>query len=488
MSPHTEKSLSRKSDRNRTILLAGIALVMFATVGVQYAFNQRKKSAAAAQAARPEVRARTALADADRYTLEQKIPEVLTALKVAKAALDEALSTRSAEIGLLRARLVITRRLAYVHAQLGHQAEAREALDDAVRRAGALFEGDRTSDRARTDRLTTARELAVFLRKAKQPVEAYGVLLGAAESVGESLDGLNPSEMLQGMMTDIWLDTANAAGEAKRPDAAMQAAHRALEQAEAASKSSSDPSNALARIYRAASTGATLADQLERPEVAGFEQRIVEVQKLRVALTPDADSIRRSWSIWLAHIADRAVNEDRDADAKKAFAEAVKIRRFLARRRPADMEVQVELVRALNAVGAWHSKRGRNEAALKWYAEAAEAAKVLPNDGGRMRLVALGNQAHMLGRLDKMVQARVVGLAAYTLAQALAKPGEAAPKVDAARAGLRYARVLRARPKPQKVPARVVVQAELARLEGLKVPRADKVRAALVELSTELGR
>jgi len=112
-------------------------------------------------------------------------------------------------------------------------------------------------------------------------------------------------------------------------------------------------------------------------------------------------------------------------------------------------------------------------------------------DGKRSYLIALGNQAQLLGRLDRTRAARKVARTAYDLALELVGDAKASTKgrEDAVSAGLRYARLLRAAPGANRRKARGVARAardRLRALSGAESKRRKTLGKGLTALLTEL--
>ena len=83
-----------RQDRTRKLMLA--AIVLFGVIGVflQFRLAAKREAAADAAANRPEVRAREALVNADRATLDKDYKAAWAALQTASGALDEAFAER----------------------------------------------------------------------------------------------------------------------------------------------------------------------------------------------------------------------------------------------------------------------------------------------------------------------------------------------------------------------------------------------------------
>ena len=163
---------------------------------------------------------------------------------------------------------------------------------------------------------------------------------------------------------------------------------------------------------------------------------------------------------------------------------------MLSAKKPKDSGLRAAWVRALSRLGLFHSNRGENKRARANYEKAVKAAELLPGHEARTRLLALGNWAHILGRMDEMVESKAVAKQAFDLANGLrgAAPKKKSKIADAAVAALRHARLLRAKPKPQRAEALKVAREALVWLDGIKKPgkRASATRTELESLIKEL--
>ncbi|MEZ4469053.1 MAG: hypothetical protein R3F43_32625, partial [bacterium] len=397
----------------------------------------------------------------------------------------EALVAQPTDEKLLRSRLVLTRRLANAAMEQGRAAEAVTLLEEAQSRAQVLFEQDRLGERPRSDLLSVAQELAEARVKSGDAAGAARAATEAAQAVEAGLASLPAGASVLGDLADLWLAAAAAQVMVKDTPAAVAALRQAAARAEDATRGGDDPIAALGRAYAQVARAAGLADDLKAPIAVELARSCLRLLEERKALTPGNASLDRGLAAWNGRLGEYAEAEKDAAGALAAYEKALAIRRSLMEADAADLDARREVVRALNRLGAFHSGADQDAQALARYAEAAEAAAPLGED--RTRLIALGNHAHLLGRLDKMVESKAVAAEAYALALRLvAAPGaDAEATRDAAAAGLRHARLLRAKPKPDKAAALAVVQAELARLAGHDGAKA--VRAALEDLLKELG-
>lgn len=481
--------MSAAQNRTRLLLILGIVAVGLATLLVRQLLEQRRFEQAEAASDRPDVRARAALAEADQAVLNKDDAAARAALIRAREALDEAVALQPGDVRLLRSRLVVSRRLAAVALALGHKPEARELLEDALARAQALFDQDKLADRARLDLLAVARELGALVSELGEVGRAGQVVGEVAASIEAAQQALPGEAALQGELADAWLEAAEAHHTAKAPEEAARALLLGAARAEASTRGGEDPVGALARAYATVNRAARLAATLKRPEALDLARRAMRLLQEQKALAPENLSLDRSLAQWHSRLADEAEATGDDAAATTAHEAAINLRQILVSRQPQDPDARRDLVRALNSMGAFHSARKLDDAALVRYREAVEAAAPLGDD--RTRLVALGNHAQLLGRLDLMAEAKTAAADAYGLAVRLAAlpDAPAAAALDAVAAGLRHARLLRADPRPDRAAARVVVLAEQARLAALgdqAGARGAPLASGLAELLGEL--
>ncbi len=480
-----------RQDRTRKLML--VAIVLFGVLGVFLQFRLAAKRDAAADAAanRPEVRAREALAEADRATLDKDYRAAWAALQSASGALDEAFAERPEARDVQRGRLIVARRQAHMAEQPGIDAAPGPLYEEAERRAIAAFDADRTAEQARSDRLSTARERAQFLMRGDRADDAARIARTAAEAVEATTATLPLAGPVLLLLGETWLDAARAHAAAGSKADALDAARRAAERAEAGRGTDEDPLSAAARAYTAAAAAVEIAEQVEAPDdAAAFEADAARILRRRQGMQPDDLSIRRTLAARLVRLADHAERREEHDAALAHHQEALELRRALVKQFPADKAVRRDLVRGLNQLGAFHSARDRDAEALELYAEAAEQAEGLDAESQRTRIIAMGNHAQLLGRLDRTREARDVAAAAHALAveRAGAKPDDRQAAVDAARAGLRFARLLRAPPGADRKRAKAVARSARQRLDALGAlgERATEINGALEELIREL--
>ncbi|MCB9528185.1 MAG: hypothetical protein H6701_07305, partial [Myxococcales bacterium] len=272
---------------------------------------------------------------------------------------------------------------------------------------------------------------------------------------------------------------------------ALAAARAAIAHAEAGRGGDEDPIAVAARAYNTAAAAVELAEELEDPTAAeAFERDAVRLLEARRRMQPDDLAVGRSLAARRVRLAEHAQAAGRLDDALALHQQALELRRALVAAQPADQDARRDLVRGLNQLGAFYSERDRDSDALAAYAEAATIGEGLDAAGLRTRIVAMGNHAQLLGRLDRTREARDVAAQAHALAseRADAHPEDEEATLDAARAGLRYARLLRAPPGADRARARTVARAARDRLDRIATPgeRGAGIDDALDALLAEL--
>ena len=473
----------QQQTRVRLLLLIAIAGVLAGTFWLKTKMGERD-AAKAGRLDDPAHRARTALAEADSAVISKDLPAVWLKLQRARSALEDGLATRPTDVALLRSRIVVLRRLANAGTQLG-KPEAAGLIAEALTYSRALFDQDRNDPRARVDLLKAARELGTFRMRHDDAVGAAGALSGAAEAVEAAHVVLPARASVLSLLASTWTDAAEAHAKAGAIIDARAALRQAAKHAEDATRGGKDPVSALASATGLVGRAAQIAYRLKVPEALGLAKRAVVLLKQQRGLTPENRSFDTSLAQWHGRVAELHAEAGRDVDALASYQAAIQTRRALSERFSKEGALKANLVRAINRLGAYHSAAGRNEKAIAAYAEAVELARTA-TDHQRVLLIALGNYAHVLGRIDRMVESKAAAAEAYTLALArLAgdKPSRRA-QLDASVAGLRHARLLRAKPRPKRRLARTIAEAEKARLGALP----GKKTGLPTQLLTELDR
>lgn len=461
--------------RTRLLLLAGIAVALVASVVMHLKLAERRERAEQGEVGGPAAQVKRALEDADRAVINRDPQAAWSALVEARDGLDTLLEDRPAAPDLLRARMLVARRLGHVAEQRGQGEAALSNLQEAYERAAALHDADPANDQTQMDRLQTARALVEYLRAVPNHAAAAKVARDAAEGVEGPLAGLNPSSTLRAALAEVWLDAARAHGEQQEAAPMLRALERAVGQARAATVRAEDPVSAQARVYLALMTAAELtAARDDEGSAEAFERDAIATLEVRERLQPQDLELPRTRAALKVRVADRAQKLGRPDRARDDLEQALALRRTLVEEHPDNAALRADLVRSLNHLAAFHSAAGRDREALEAYAEAAERAKGLADDEARLRVLSLGNHAQLLGRLDKTREARDEAAEAYALAETLRAKGGAVAALDAAVAGLRYARLLRAPPGADRKKAKAVAEAERAKVEAFTGKKGER--------------
>ncbi|MCA9541935.1 MAG: hypothetical protein KC620_23725, partial [Myxococcales bacterium] len=450
-----------KTQTLRRLLIVGIVVAGGFSIYLHFRLAEKREAAAEAAANRPETRFNEALQAADRAAINRDPAAGWTALVAAQAAADEALAEHPNDPRLLRARLIVARRLGQVAELRNRSADARAHLTDAVKRSEALFATDPTDERNRADRLNAARELSALLLKIPAVDEAARVSTDAAEAVEQSAATVPPLAPVRMLLGEVWLDAARAFAEAKDAPRTIECARKALVHAEAGRGPEEDPLTATSRASTVSATAVELAEKVGDAAAAeAFERDAVRLLEARQRLEPDDIAVRRTLAARLVRLADHAQAAGRFDEAEALHARSVEVRRALHIQYPADADALRDLVRGLNHQGAFFSDRDRDAEALTAYAEAAALAGGLEGDDRRSALVTIGNHAQLLGRRDRIPEARAEAERALALATTLAAetPADERAVLDLANAELRLARLLRSVPQPDYRRAREVAQ------------------------------
>ena len=280
---------------------------------------------------------------------------------------------------------------------------------------------------------------------------------------------LPATEVIRIQLAKTWLESARWLTKLKQKPEALSAAHRALTLAREAGQSS-EPINVLSTAYLIATTAADLAKALNAsPEQLKFEESAVEIMHARIQLQPLKASLPQSLASRLSKLAD--VHEAL-GDAQKSMnsqRQATQILEQALATHPTDQQVAWSYVRCLNLMGALYSTRDMDKDSLASYKKAYEHLDKLPNEAGRTRVITMGNYAQLLGRLDRMKAARRVAKQAYELAMTFTGDTVKAkrPTEDTASAGLRLARLLRAKPNVRRRQALDIARREQKRLKDV---------------------
>ena len=475
---------SPKASKLRIALWIGVVTMAVGSVALYAGLHARREAVREAKT-RPETRAEAALRAADRAVARGALDEAVTAYLRAAQVLDEGLSAPSPSATLQRARLTVSERLGRIAMQRGRAREAAGHLADAAERATRLFDGARTDGRNRMVRLATV----LTLDDARRDMggDAADAIAAAVEDVEESLAVLAPSESVRAMLADAWTRLA-------RHRKSVDAFDRAVAHADARTEAAEDPLAAVRDHYAIVVEAAEMATR--EADLDRYEREALRLLRQQLALQPDDASLRKAQSAWHARRAKRAGDRGDVASARREFALALELRRALAA--SGDHEARRDLVVTLTQAASFESKADDGaDTAITQYREAAEIASASGDGGRSMRARALGSAAQVLGRVDRMSEAKAAAAAAYALASAEAdvRADDVRAGLDAAVAALRHARLLRAKPEPDRAEARRVLQVGRARLKALEATdtserdakRRAKLHSGFDALAKDLG-
>ncbi|MEE2788339.1 MAG: tetratricopeptide repeat protein [Myxococcota bacterium] len=481
--------MSTNQERSKRWLLAGIILFGGISVYLHIHLKNKRVDEMHARDNAPLNRAKRAIQDADRATVNGDMPRARLYLVKAREALEEAIQVGPKTRQLLHNRLVMIRRQLHLADQAKRHGEAIQFGRTALEQARTLFKGDRTDSRSRADRLATSRELASL--PTLDPAEAARVLHSAATDVDETHKKLPTTEVVRMQLAKTWLEAARWATEGKQRVQALAAASRALELVRVPSQND-DPINRLSTAYVIGTTAAELAEKLDaKAAQLRFENAAIEVMKARLKLQPLKPTLPQGLASRLSRLADIYTALKQHPQALKAQTEATEVLERALSDHPQNPQVAWSYVRCLNLLGALHSARDEDKKSLASYKRAYEHLRTLPDEAGRTRVITMGNYAQLLGRLDRMKRARQVAQEAYDLALQFGDRDKSARRQveDTASAGLRLARLLRAKPNIKRRQALTVAQREAKRLGEIgpyESKRKNQIERGLKNLIEEL--
>jgi tetratricopeptide (TPR) repeat protein len=476
----------KRQQRTRIFLLGGIVVALAVSVVLHLRLAERREANEQAINS-PESRAAEALQRATQAMVNRDLPSAHSALMEARVALDEGLEADKSHYKLRKARVEVAKRLAAVGAEEGSPAaEILAHLEDAAVRSAQLHEEDPANEGAQLERLATAREWGATLQKAENHAAAVDVLERGGLGVENASSGLVPTRNVRLALSEIWISAARSNSALKRGGPFIESIGRAISHASGATSDAADPIAAQARVYRRKAEAVKLSEQAGLPgQAEAFEREAISTLEVRWQMQPDELSLPRALAARLNRVADAAQKGGRYSKALEDHERALAVREQLLAKKPGDKDLVRDMVRGLNHIGAFYSDVDRDQDALLAYAKAAKAAEGLTD---RTAVLTLGNYSQVLGRLDKTVEARDVARRSYELAVAQTERDPApAARLDAAVSGLRYARLLRARPKANKKAARTVAQESRARLDGWVTTRSERYEKALTELEKLLA-
>ncbi len=471
--------MAESREKTRTLLIVGILVSLGVSVFTHFEIARRRDEAAAAARSHPAVRAREALQEADAASTNNNWQGARTSLLNALNALNELSHLQPDSVTVRRNIVMARRRIGDADQRLGRPSRAQVQLKKAVELSTQIFNDDPTDSRARMDRLVTTREWGMIeVVPAKTAAET---LDDVASSVGESMKIVPPTEPVAALLVQTWLDAARAYIRAKNVAAAANAIRSGVTISTNYGKSSNDIQGGEARHYDVISTACKLAEDIRNSDLQqDLERAGIKSLKTQLGLQPEEPAFSAALGVRYGRLADMQFDAGEKDAATKLYDRAALHLESAVTKFPLDGAVKLAYTRALNSLGAFHSAEGRDRLALKNYAAATVAAETLDQEDQRTQLITLGNHAQLLGRVDKIRKARDVAKKAFELAQKLVSE---APKnersiEDLVSAELRYARLLRAQPRPNRQQARRIAQSALARLTALS-PSKGRRRASL---------
>jgi hypothetical protein len=432
-----------------------------------------------------EVRAELELRDAEKATQRGELDRAGAALKAAMDTLDLRLSEAPGDAAATRAWLAAADRAVEVALRRGHPEAALVLLTRGAERANELLDAQRSDTRAVLDAVAMTNKLVDALER------AGGQRALARMRLEELTSRLEPSaiegEATLAAAARSWLRLAGMhAGEQAK--AALERAWSAAEKAWSSGATSGDAAEADA-VFDAA-----VAHARRTNDAAGaftLEKRAVAWHARRAATAgPNMDAQRALESRGLeAADTARAAGDATQARAWLDAAVGPRRARWAAAQGEAKANAALDLARALSGLGAHHTATGALVEAEAAHAEAVRVAEALTGPARRTLHTALGNWAQALARIEQVDRARAAAERSNGVAQQLASsPGVGLEaRLDVSVAGLRWARLLRAEPAPDRARALTVATAALAALPALDNERARSTRAGLEALLAELA-
>ena len=445
-----------------------------------------QRSATPSRASLPlGVRAELELRDAEKATQRGELDRAGAALTAAMDTLDLRLSEAPGDAAATRAWLAAADRAVEVALRRGHPEAALVLLTRGAERANALLDAQRSDTRAALDAVAMTNKLVDALER------AGGQRALARMRLEELTSRLEPSaiegEATLAAAARSWLRLAGMhAGEQAR--AALERAWSAAEKAWSSGATSGDAAEADA-VFDAAvaharrSNDAAGAFTLEKRAVAWHTRRAAAAGS-----NTDAHRALESRGLEAADTA-RAAGDDAQARAWLDAAVAARRARWTSAQGDAKASGALDLARALSGLGAHHSATGALSEAEVAHGEAVRVAEPLQGPARRTLQTALGNWAQALARVGQLEPARAAAARSHAAAQQLAsQPGVGLDaRLDVAVAGLRWARLLRAEPSPDRTRAAAIATAALAAMPALEGERARSTRAGLEALLAELA-
>ena len=473
-------------------LTAGILIVLALTFWVKLSIEKKKNARLLDQEEDPEHQAALAISKADEALLQNHpdlaLAEFQHAIELWEKMEGEtpkwnALATRDRALQLLKT--------------LGRNSEARQWAETVFTQSRALFQAAPTESRRQKAYLSAAKNVSSVedpLHRRHQPDTAEAALEVDATSNIAPLEAL-----VLGELSNCFLDAAKRYAEASATDDALALLEKATTNAKKAAPLREDPSEALmaqervaveamqiaemladrqrskaAKTGSAADANAETADQKDAD--AGSPAKAVDLDALadrygRMALdaldlelefAPEARVLKQRQAALYLRLADRGAKSGGNLDAVTAdYAAAVRLRRAL--RDAGDVKEQRNLVRTLEAFGIWKSRQRQGLEILK---EAVTEAKTLDQKDLDIAASVYGQLAKALSDQKKFVEARSFAKEAYDAATTFAQKQGKTGEKEWAIAALRYARLLRMKPNPQKSQALEIAQKAKAQLKN----------------------
>ena len=479
--------MSQNEKRTRMLLILGIIISVGVSVVLHIRLAEKREAAEAAEND-PGRRAAEALQDADRALINNNFEGAARFLEKAISATDEALTMRPGDMRLGRNRLLLTRRMAVVAQKMGRVRVACEYLEISTEQAASLFDSEPTNSRMRGDYLGTVREwasdetcprdeIAKALEKAAKAVDASAVLVPRT--------GLTRVQSAR-----TWVDLAQLEAARDGKEAALEAAKRALILSAERAEDEHDPVSTASTAYAITADLIEVAEKVaERPTQIEFERAAIEVLEMRAKLSPDDTSVLVTLGARRGRLGEFLEETGALEEAETLHTASIDVIRQAFEHAPQNSKTRQFLVRSLSRKAAHYSAQKKNKKAEALYGEAAKMAAELGKEACRTRLIALGNHAQLLGRLDRTRKARKTAATAYTLALELVQDSGDDPRArgDAVSAGLRYARLLRAPPGANRSRARKVARTERARLRALPGERSKRQKTLGIGLDALLA-
>ncbi|MEE2755557.1 MAG: tetratricopeptide repeat protein [Myxococcota bacterium] len=483
--------MSQKIPTQAKLLLA-IFVVIAASIGFYKWSEFRRIEAMKEREQSPKARVDRALERAQRATINKQFRHAEDEYKTAYEAIDEAILERPDSIKLKRSKLVILKQLSHWTKHRKDFKAAYRWSDEAVKLATMLLESQPTDTRARRDRISTA--VAYAEAGALAEPDARAILQGAIEAVSKTTETVPPSASVREMLARGWAQVAKAAGLEDDFDASYAASRKGLTWSRSGTTADEQNRRLNSLPYQIAEAASQLAREKNDTErQIEFEKETLVALAVSARLDDKSATIQGMLAARRARLADLFQKKGNVDEAERLHQLAVKTLAATVTQYPKRQKLRLSWVRALNHQGAFYSETKKNKRALAAYESAYQAAESLTEKGRRAKLISMGNYAQLLGRLDRIIDARKIAEKAYLFANSLSDESAKtwSLRLDVASSGLRLARLLRATPRPDKKRALEVATNEydvLTERGELKTKKARKLKTALRSLIQELRR